>query len=186
MNTYARVSSRSLNKHEKNYVSYKGELLALAWAVRSFRTHLHGTKFIPITDHRSLTWLMKATDLTGQYSRWQMLVQEYDFEIRHRPGAKHQNADVLSRFPCKTTVDNTGAQMDVDIIAAAIQAARGYHWVCPYHGTVCSRQADHIPPATTMTPCPEHGPGCNSKACAKLLESQYQWDFSGQAMGRPA
>jgi hypothetical protein len=28
-----------------------------------------------------------------------------------------------------------------------------------------------------MTPCPEHGPGCNSKACAKLLEAQYQWDF---------
>jgi hypothetical protein len=54
-------ASRSLNKHEKNYPSYKGELLALAWAVRSFRTHLHGTKFKLVTDHQPLTWLMKAT-----------------------------------------------------------------------------------------------------------------------------
>jgi hypothetical protein len=31
-----------------------------------------------------------------------------------------------------------------------------------------------------MTPCPEHGPGCNSKACTKLLEAQYQWDFAAK------
>jgi hypothetical protein len=85
-------ASRSLNKHEKQYPSYKGELLALTWAVRSFRTHLHGTKFRLITDHQPLTWLMRAHDLTGQYSRWQMLLQEYDFVIQHRPGLKHQNA----------------------------------------------------------------------------------------------
>jgi hypothetical protein len=92
-------ASRSLNKHEKNYPSYKGELLALAWAVRSFRTHLHGTKFKLVTDYQPFTWLMKSHDLTCQYSRWQMLVQEYDFEICHRAWDKHQNDDVLPRFP---------------------------------------------------------------------------------------
>jgi RNase H-like domain found in reverse transcriptase len=65
--------SRSLNKHEKRYPAYKGELLALAWAVKSFRMHLHGLKFTLVTDHAPLTWLMKARELNGQYARWQLL-----------------------------------------------------------------------------------------------------------------
>jgi hypothetical protein len=106
--------SRSLNKHERNYPSYKGELLALAWAAKSFRVHLHGVRFTVVTDHQPLVWLMKARELTGQYARWQMLLQEYDFEVVHRPGAKHNNADVLSRFPSATTDDVTGARFDVE------------------------------------------------------------------------
>jgi len=27
-------------------------------------------------------------------------MEEYDFEIQHRPGTKHGNADALSRRPC--------------------------------------------------------------------------------------
>jgi Reverse transcriptase (RNA-dependent DNA polymerase). len=100
--------SRSLNKHEKNYPSYKGELLALTWAVKTFRQHLHGTHFTIVTDHQPLLWLMKARDLTGQYSRWQMMLQEYDFAVIHRPGVKHNNADVLSRFPQKSEIDQSG------------------------------------------------------------------------------
>jgi hypothetical protein len=109
--------SRSLNKHERNYPSYKGELLALAWAVRSFRQHLHGTHFRLVTDHQPLKWLMEARDLNGQYARWQMMLQEYDFDIEHRAGAKHTNADVLSRFPQSRSNDNTGTQLDSDVAA---------------------------------------------------------------------
>jgi hypothetical protein len=109
--------SRSLNKHERNYPSYKGELLALAWAVRSFRQHLHGTKFRLVTDHQPLRWLMDARDLNGQYARWQMMLQEYDFTIEHRAGVKHANADVLSRFPQPPTSDNTGTQLDAEVAA---------------------------------------------------------------------
>jgi transposase InsO family protein len=109
--------SRSLNKHERNYPSYKGELLALAWAVRMFRQHLHGVKFRLITDHQPLKWLMDARDLNGQYARWQMLLQEYDFQIEHRAGVKHANADVLSRFPQPHTFDDSGAQLDADLAA---------------------------------------------------------------------
>ncbi|KXZ52120.1 hypothetical protein GPECTOR_10g1143 [Gonium pectorale] len=43
--------SRSLNKHEKNYSSYKGEMLAAVWAVKMFRHHLlGGPKFKLVTD----------------------------------------------------------------------------------------------------------------------------------------
>jgi hypothetical protein len=178
--------SRSLNKHEKNYPSYKGELLALAWAVRSFRTHIHGTKFRLVTDHQPLLWLMKARDLTGQYSRWQMLLQEYDFNMEHRAGIKHQNADVLSRFPCKSTEDLTGARMDVEHIAASIRSAGGdpWAWACPHHGPSCpgrplGKHPKHI------VKCPEHGNLCRSKSCAKLLEAQYTWDATARRWTDP-
>jgi transposase InsO family protein len=181
--------SRSLNKHEKNYPSYKGELLALAWAVRSFRTHVHGTKFQLFTDHQPLTWLMKARDLSGQYSRWQMMLQEYDFDINHRPGAKHQNADVLSRFPCKSTDDRTGARMDVEHIAAVICReadldAELQAWVCPNHGPVCPGRPTLFS-SSSVTPCPEHGPACTSKSCEKLLEAQYTWDANARQWTDP-
>jgi transposase InsO family protein len=114
--------SRSLNKHERNYPSYKGELLALAWAVKMFRQHLHGTHFRLVTDHQPLLWLMRARDLNGQYARWQMLLQEYDFDIEHRAGILHNNADVLSRFPQASSVDNTGARLDVEACLTAFPA----------------------------------------------------------------
>ena len=109
--------SRSLNKHERNYPSYKGELLALAWAIRMFRQHLLGTKFKVVTDHQPLLWLMRARDLNGQYARWQLLLQEYDFEVEHRAGVKHQNADTLSRFPCLSPEDFSGARFDEEVPA---------------------------------------------------------------------
>ena len=111
--------SRSLSKHERNYPPYKGELLALTWAIHTFRPHVHGTKFRLVTDHQPLLWLMKARDLNGQYARWQMMLQEHDFEIEHRAGIKHNNADVLSRFPMPHTRDRTGTQFDPDPVPGA-------------------------------------------------------------------
>ena len=109
--------SRSLNKHEKNYASYKGEMLAAVWAVRAFNYYLRGAQFTLVTDHSPLVFLMTNNDLQGQYARWALILQEYSFTIAHRPGAKHQNADTLSRYPLPSSEDNTGARMDIDASA---------------------------------------------------------------------
>ena len=115
--------SRSLNKHERNYSSYAGEMLGAVWAVKTFRQYLHGLHFKICTDHQPLTWLMRTPDLHGKHARWAMSLQEFDFEIIHRPGAKHQNADVLSRFPQPTTYDPTGACLDPELPAVWSPAA---------------------------------------------------------------
>ncbi len=105
--------SRSLNVHEKNYSSYKGEMVAACWAIRTLRHHLlGGPPFELVTDHQPLTYLMTAEGLSGHYARMQLILQEFDFTIRHRPGAKHQNADSLSRSPLPTMEDNSGARCD--------------------------------------------------------------------------
>ena len=105
--------SRSLNKHEANYSSYEGKMLAAVWAIKTFRPYLLGIKFEVITDHSPLQWLMSNLELTGKHARWALALQEYDFTIKHRAGVTHQNADVPSRYPQSSTIDLPGARLDV-------------------------------------------------------------------------
>ena len=105
--------SRSLNKHEANYSSYEGEMLAAVWAIKTFRPYLLGVKFDVITDHSPLQWLMSNLELTGKHARWALALQEYDFTIKHRAGVTHQNADVPSRYPQASNIDLTGARLDI-------------------------------------------------------------------------
>ena len=92
--------SRSLTKEERRYCVTRKELLAVVYAVGQSRQYLLGKKFLIRSDHGSLAWLMNFKDPQGQVARWIELLSEYDFQIQHRPGRKHQNADGLSRTPC--------------------------------------------------------------------------------------
>ncbi len=69
-------------------------------AIRHFRPYLLGTKFTLRTDHASLTWMLNFRQPEGQVARWLEILQEYDFEVQHRPRRQHANADALSRRPC--------------------------------------------------------------------------------------
>ena len=92
--------SRTLSRAERNYCVTRRELLAVVLAVRHFRPYLHGKRFLVRTDHASLTWLLSFKNPEGQVARWLEILQEYDFEIQHRAGRIHNNADALSRRPC--------------------------------------------------------------------------------------
>ena len=105
-------ASRSLNTHERNYTPWKGELLAVVWGIKTFRVYLHGLPFEVVTDHRPLLWMLNQPEPTGQQARWVLSLMEYDFHVRHRPGAEHVNADILSRYPQLDQEDGTGAQLD--------------------------------------------------------------------------
>ena len=90
-------ASRVLSRHEINYSTTHKELLAVYLEYRP-RCFLYGRKFKIITDHAALRWLV--TVKAHQYARltrWDLKLTEYEFEIIHRPGKKHINADVLSR-----------------------------------------------------------------------------------------
>lgn len=89
-----------LSKAERNYCVTRRELLAIVESIKFFRHYLYGRRFTVRTDHSSLRWLLSFKDLEGQLARWVERIQEYDFEIIHRAGKSHINADVLSRRPC--------------------------------------------------------------------------------------
>jgi len=89
--------SKKLDKHQQRYSVTRRELLAVITFVHQFRHYLTGKKFLLRTDHGSLRWLFSFKDPQGQVARWLEFLSEYNFEIQHRPGVKHQNADALSR-----------------------------------------------------------------------------------------
>lgn len=94
-------SSRTLSHSQRNYCTTKRELLAIVIFVKQFRHYLWGRKFLIRADHASLTWLLNFKEPEGMLVRWISVLDTYDFDIKHRPGHKHGNADGLSRIPCK-------------------------------------------------------------------------------------
>ena len=64
----------------------------MLYFLKYFRNYLLGKHFVLHTDHGSLTWLCNFKDPEGQLACWMEKLQEYDFDIIHRPGCRHGNA----------------------------------------------------------------------------------------------
>ncbi|KAG9282328.1 hypothetical protein AMEX_G970, partial [Astyanax mexicanus] len=94
-------ASRALSRQEKNYATTKKELLAVVHFTSYFRHYLLGRRFLLRTDHSSLRWLHNFSQPEGQLARWLEQLAQFDYEIEHRPGKKHVNADSLSRRPIR-------------------------------------------------------------------------------------
>ncbi len=92
--------SRVLSRSEKQYCTTRKELLAVIKAIEYFRPYLYGVPFTLCTDHAALKWLFNFREPEGQIARWIQQLQEFDYDIQHRPGLQHSNADALSRCPC--------------------------------------------------------------------------------------
>eukprot|EP00794_Sanderia_malayensis_P021266 gene21266-biopygen16300 len=57
----------------------------------------YGHEFEIVTDNSALRWL-QSMEPKGRVARWIMDLQEFQFTVKHRPGASNQNADALSRL----------------------------------------------------------------------------------------
>jgi len=90
-------ASRTLGKPEQKYETTRKELLAVVSGLKQFRQYLLGRHFIIRTDHAALTWLRRTAEPMPQLARWLTFIEQFDYEIEHRPGARHGNADGLSR-----------------------------------------------------------------------------------------
>jgi hypothetical protein len=53
---------------------------------------------------------MESDKLTGKLTLWALILQEYDFQVVHKPGVTNLDADGLSQNPCTSQEDNTGAR----------------------------------------------------------------------------
>ena len=91
---------RSSHMTVERYCVTRRELLAVVHSVKTYRHYLIGRKFVLSTDHASIRWLRSFKHPEGQIARWLEVLNTYDFDLLHRPGKKHKNADALSRGPC--------------------------------------------------------------------------------------
>lgn len=111
--SYASRSLRPAERNDKNYSSFKLELLALKWAiVEKFREYLAVSPFTVFTDNNPLAHLNTA-NLGAVEQRWAAQLASFQFEVRYRPGRTNGNADALSRWP----VNGTSARTIEDGIA---------------------------------------------------------------------
>ena len=84
------------------------EALAVVTTMKHFRVYLLGRKFHVITDNSALRWLY-SLEPKGRIARWIMDLQEFDFDVRHRPGNSIQNANALSRLNHNQTPEVAGS-----------------------------------------------------------------------------
>ena len=92
-------ASRTLNKSEQNYSATKKECLAVVWGIKNFRNYLLAIYSKVYMDHYSLQWLRSMKNESALLHRWAAQLEDYDFEILHRPGKNQGTVDALSRLP---------------------------------------------------------------------------------------
>ena len=91
-------ASRLLSPREQRWSVTEREGLASVWGIQQFRHYLHGQRFKLVTDHSAITYMMKQVDPKGRLARWVVTLQEFDFEVIHKPGKENSVADGLSRL----------------------------------------------------------------------------------------
>jgi len=93
-------ASKALSRYERNYCVTRREMLAVVYYMRAFRQFLLGRKFLIRTNHAALQWMQKTPELIRQQAWWCEILQEFDYNIEHRAGRLHTNADAMSKRPC--------------------------------------------------------------------------------------
>ena len=83
---------------ERNYSTTEREALDMIYNITKSQQYLLGRKFTFHLDDSTLLYLLHKQALTGRLAWWMLLLQEFDFDIQHRPGLQHAVADYLSRF----------------------------------------------------------------------------------------
>jgi len=148
-------ASRTLQKPERNYETTKKEILAVVYGLKQFRQYLLGRPIIIRVDHAALSGLKRTPEPLPQLARWLTFIECFDYQIVHRAGKKHGNADTMSRRPKPTHDEETEDQRDslntVRVVTATRPAPAGV--VGPRANTASdSGTTPQMPAVTTNLP----------------------------------
>ena len=110
--------SRKLSPAEKKYPTHERELLAIINALKTWRHYLEGRPFTVITDHHSLQYIHTQPTLSKRQAGWLDLLQEFDFQVKYKPGKTNAVADALSRL-----VNVISSSVTVSDLLSQIKAA---------------------------------------------------------------
>lgn len=93
--------SKTLSTHERKYCITRKEMLAVVCAARKFKSYLWGRRSKLRTDNAAVSYMTTLKEPENQLARWLEELSPYHFELVHRAGRSHNNADSLSRRPCR-------------------------------------------------------------------------------------
>jgi transposase InsO family protein len=107
-------ASRRLNDKENQYSPFLLEMAAAVWAIKTFKDHLDGHRFILFTDHKPLQKVALAQSKT--LNEFQQLALQFDFVTQYKQGI-NMPADFLSRTA------STNPELPVVNLVAAVSMA---------------------------------------------------------------
>ena len=93
--------SKSFTPAQMNYATYDKEFLAIIQGLKEWCHYLLGLNepFEFHMDHVNLQYFQKSQCLNPRQTRWHSMLQNFNFEVKYRPGSKNTKADALSRRP---------------------------------------------------------------------------------------
>ena len=105
--------STCLRGNERKFGSSELELTGVCFAIKKLDVWLRGTKFILVTDHKSLTYMInkKLDEMRPVIARKVIFLQQYDFTIVHKSAHQIRHVDSLSRMCYESDNDE---HQDVD------------------------------------------------------------------------
>jgi len=113
-------SSRRFTDTDCRYSQFDRELLGLVVALKRFHPYIAGRSFHVYMDNLAAVRMLRKR-LPGVASPrvllWKIRLGAYNFTVEHRPVARHQNADALSRCPDGRRLAVSTSDFDKDVVA---------------------------------------------------------------------
>lgn len=91
--------SRRLNSAEVNYPIHDKEMLAVVSCLREWQAELQSVAkpFTIFTNHKNLGYFTTKRLLNERQVRYSELLQQFNFNLKWRPGSTNERSDALSR-----------------------------------------------------------------------------------------
>ena len=77
-------ANKTFNEAQDNYSTIEKEMLAMVFACKKFKPYILGSHVVIHTDHAAIKYLMANKDAKPRLTRWVLLLQEFDLEIKEK------------------------------------------------------------------------------------------------------
>ena len=90
-------ASRQLKDYETRYPTHNMELVAVVFALKTWRHYLYGVHCEIFTDHKTVKYLLTQKQLNVHQGRWMELLNNCEFTINYYPDKANKVMDASSR-----------------------------------------------------------------------------------------
>jgi hypothetical protein len=89
--------SENLNDTKRKYSTYDKEFYAIIQALKKWRNYLVPQEFVLYSDNQALQFITRQEELNKRHAKWVVIMQNFNFFIKHIVGNANKFFDALSR-----------------------------------------------------------------------------------------